>query len=512
MAKSKHIVAADIGNYSVKLVEIRGSQVINFGYREIDPSLEGEDRRIAWRQSLASILEVMRPKTRLLILSFSSPNIYIRNLTYPPIPEEDLWIVMEKDAHLHLPPSHEEVVFDFLLKKEKQEEREYQVVYCNANEVAEKVHLLEELGFKILSIVPYPYALSYSTLYKKIAEGRAILDIGANFSTLALARNKELQIGVQIPIGGSAFTRVIAGSLNIPFLQAEELKKKEDFLSPSSRVFPSLSKVVEQLGEEINLSISYYSQQSRGERIEEVFFTGGGSKLKNLDSLLQEKLGIKFNTVDTLENVDTSSLRLEKKEYLHNLSSQFSGLFGAAIGYKELPNLRRRSEEKRKKEEKARLGVLLFILGLISVTVLSFTPLLIKSFQWNQEIKINKERIQKLLPVMEEVKRVEREKQTVDDKIAYIKKALQNKGISWEKFASDLSLTIPEGVWINRMEYSGDKKITLWGSCFSGEKVATWLEKFTAKSPNTSSRIITLEKRKGGNISDFQIEIVLNNG
>ncbi|NOZ64662.1 MAG: pilus assembly protein PilM [Caldiserica bacterium] len=512
MAKIRHIVSADIGNYSVKLIEIRGNQVLNFGYREIDPSLEGEDRRIAWRQSLASILEVMKPKTRLTVLSFSSPNIYIRNLTYPPIPEEDLWIVMEKDAHLHLPPSHEEVIFDFSLKKEKQEEREYQVVYCNVNEVEERAQLLEEFGFKILSIVPYPYALSYSTLHKKTAGVRAVLDIGANFSTLALAKNKELQIGVQIPIGGSEFTRVIAGSLNIPFLQAEELKKKEDFLSPSSRVFPSLNKIVEQLKEEISLSLSYYSQQSRGERIEEVFFTGGGSKLKNLDSLLQEKLGIKLYKIDTLENVDTSSLRLEKKEYLHNLSPQFTALLGASMGYQELPNLRRRTEEKRKREEKARLGVLLFILGLISFTVLSFTPLLIKSFQWNQEIKINKERIQKLLPIMQEVKRVEKEKQAVENKIAYIKKSLQNKGTPWEKFASNLSLTIPEGVWINRMEYNGNKKITLWGSCFSGDKVAMWLEKLKEKSPNATPRIITLEKRKGGNLSDFQIEIVLNNG
>mgnify|MGYP000212139064 CR=1 FL=1 len=132
MVKSKQIVAIDIGNYSIKIVEVRGNQVLNFGYREIDPSLEGEERRIAWRQSIASLLEVVKPKARNVILTFSSVNIFIRNLTYPPIPEEDLWVVMEKDAHLHLPPSQNRVIFDFSLKNERQEEREYQVVYCNA--------------------------------------------------------------------------------------------------------------------------------------------------------------------------------------------------------------------------------------------------------------------------------------------------------------------------------------------------------------------------------------------
>ena len=167
MVKSKQIVAIDIGNYSIKIVEVRGNQVLNFGYREIDPSLEGEERRIAWRQSIASLLEVVKPKARNVILTFSSVNIFIRNLTYPPIPEEDLWVVMEKDAHLHLPPSQNRVIFDFSLKNERQEEREYQVVYCNADEVEEKIGLLEEFGFKIFSVVPYPYALIYSIFSQK---------------------------------------------------------------------------------------------------------------------------------------------------------------------------------------------------------------------------------------------------------------------------------------------------------------------------------------------------------
>ena len=512
MAKSKQIVAIDIGNYSIKIVEVRGNQVLNFGYREIDPSLEGEERRIAWRQGIASLLEAIKPKARNGILTFSSVNIFIRNLTYPPIPEEDLWVVMEKDAHLHLPPSQNRVVFDFSLKNEKQEEREYQVVYCNADEVEEKIGLLEEFGFKIFSVVPYPYALIYSMFSKKGGGVGAFLDIGAGFSTLALAKNRKLQIGVQIPVGGNEFTRVIAGSLNIPFLQAEELKKKENFLSSSSRVFPSLSGVVDQLSEEIRLSLSYYSQQSRGEKIEEIFLTGGGSKLKNLDSLLQEKLGIKFTRVETPGEVDLSSLRLEKKEYLQSLFPQFSVLLGASLGYTELPNLRRRILERKKKEERARLGVLLFILGLISVSVLSFAPLLVKSFRWNSEIKINKERIQKLLPIMEEVSKIEKEKQIVEDKISYLKKTFSSKGTPWEKFALTLSSSIPEGVWLNRMEYENGGRIVLWGSCFSGEKVGIWLEKLQEKAPDMEARIITLEKRQGTELSDFQIEIQLRNG
>ena len=508
MAKLKQLVGIDIGTYSIKLIEIKGNQVTNFAYREIDPTLEGEERRIAWKQNIEGILSTLKLRTHIAILLFSSPHTYIRNVSYPHIPEEDLWLVMEKDAKLHLPPSQGKVVFDFSLREEKEESREYQIVYCDENEVSERKILLEELGFKVFSVIPAPYSLSYFISGRNGGGLKAILDIGASSSTLAINKNGKLQIGIQVSIGGNEFTRAIAGSLNIPFLQAEELKKKENFLSQSSRVYPSISKAVEQLSEEVKLGLNYYSQQFHGEKIEEILISGGGSKLKNIDSVLKEKLGIRLRNIESQGNIDISSLRPDRKEYFQELFPQFIPLLGASTGYIELPNLVRRSLEKRKKEEKARLITLSFILGLISVSILSFSPLLVKSFLWNSEIKITSGKVKELLPVVQEVRRVEEKKKNTEERISFLKESIQSKGKPLEKFAQILSLSMPDGVWLNNMEYSGENKIILQGSSLSGEKVGILLENLR-KTPFIESQIINIEKRGENNLSDFQMKVLM---
>ena len=506
MPRSKEILVIDIGHSGVKLLELKGKQVTNFAYREIDPLLEGEERKIGVRQALRSILETIRFKSKLGVLVISTPRMYYRTLTYPPIPVEDLWLVMERDAQVHLPSSQGKVLLDFYLKEEKEEDRIYEVIYCDEAEVMDRVTLLEELGWRIFHAVPLPHSLVNLIPEDKKTGVRAVLDVGARSSILSIARNGKFRMMTHIPIGGNDFTRIVAGSLNVSFPQAEDLKRRENFLSPSSRLFSSFRNLISQLSDEIKLAFQSYSRDSRGEVVEELFLCGGGSKLKNFSSLLQENVGVKVSPLNLLEKIDVSSLPLERREYLRELSPQFGGIIGSA-SYTDLPNILRRSWEKKRREERARVGVLSYLLGIVVVSVFLITPLIVNSYRWRSEYRVNSRAIEKLLPLLEEVKKREKEKESLEKRLQFLRTYGDKTGIPWNTFFNSLSSTIPENVWVNRLEYNQDEKyVDLWGSSLSGEDIGEWISRWKEKGALGEVRIVSVE---GGESSrrDFHIQV-----
>ncbi len=309
-----------------------------------------------------------------------------------------------------------------------------------------------------------------------------------------------------IPIGGNDFTRIVAGSLNVSFPQAEDLKRRESFLSPSSRLFSSFRNLISQLGDEIKLAFQSYSRDTRGEGVEELFLCGGGSKLKNFSSLLQENVGVKVSPLNPLEKIDVSSLPLERREYLRELSPQFGGIIGS-VSYTDLPNILRRSWEKKRREERARVGVLSYLLGIVVVSVFLITPLIVNSYRWRSEYRVNSQAIEKLLPLLEEVKKREEEKESLEKRLQFLRTYGDKTGIPWNTFFNSLGSTIPENVWINRLEYNQDEKyVDLWGSSLSGEDIGEWISRWKEKGSLGEVRIVSVE---GGESSrrDFHIQV-----
>ncbi|MCD6521504.1 pilus assembly protein PilM [Candidatus Calescamantes bacterium] len=505
MARYKDVLLIDLGNSGIKIIEVRGKQIINYAYREVDPSLEGEEKKIAFRQAIRGILENHRFRTKLALLVISSPRIYIRSLVYPPIPKEDLWIVMERDAQVHLPPTQGKVLLDFFLQEEKEGERRYKVVFCDEAEVDDRVGLLEEVGWRVFQVVPSPYSAINALPEEKKRGVRAVLDIGAKGSILSIAKEGKFEMLLTIPVGGNNFTGVISNALNVSFLQAEELKKKENFLSPSSRVAETLRNLILQLAEEVKLGFQLFSRESRGEGVEELILTGGGSKLRDLKKVMEEHLGIKISEVDLLQEFDLSLLSLERKEYLKGLAPLFWSVLGA-WEYEKLPNLVRRKHEKKRREERKRAALLTYFMGLIMVSVLAISPQLIRGYRWRSEIDSNAKIIEKLLPLMEEVNKMEKEKKIIEEKINFIREFYERGEAPWKEFFRTLSLTIPPDVWINRIEYSGGNKVSIRGSALSGEEMSKWIQEWKKSPAVEEISILAVEGTEGGR-RDFQLEV-----
>lgn len=123
-------------------------------------------------------------------------------------------------------------------------------------------------------------------------DGCALVDIGADTTTLTLYSNGILRSLCVLPIGSDNITRDLAAE-HISYEDAETLKKhagyKHGSLSNSSIKKELLDKIISARMAEILQNVNHRIKNSN-EKIIYAVFTGGGSQLRNIEELIAENI------------------------------------------------------------------------------------------------------------------------------------------------------------------------------------------------------------------------------
>ena len=123
-------------------------------------------------------------------------------------------------------------------------------------------------------------------------DGCALVDIGADTTTLTLYSNGILRSLCVLPIGSDNITRDLAAE-HISYEDAETLKKhagyKHSSLSNSSIKKELLDKIISARMAEILQNVNHRIKNSN-EKIIYAVFTGGGSQLRNIEELIAENI------------------------------------------------------------------------------------------------------------------------------------------------------------------------------------------------------------------------------
>jgi ethanolamine utilization protein EutJ len=114
-------------------------------------------------------------------------------------------------------------------------------------------------------------------------ENGAIVDVGGGTTGIAVVRNGDVIHTADEPTGGTHFTLVISGAMNISYEQAEILKTD---LLQQDRLFPIVSPVMEKIGTIVARQIERY-------QVETIFLVGGTCNFKGIAGVVEEVTGIK---------------------------------------------------------------------------------------------------------------------------------------------------------------------------------------------------------------------------
>ena len=332
---SKSIIGLDIGTSSVKVLEVRtnGSKWVleAAGWADIPKealeSTKPESRQVFLLDTIRRVMKENGIKVRNVVTSLSGDSVIVRYVKLPFMSAEELRGAIATEAEQYIPLNIDQVVLDFQIMGEVQEEGqkklEVLLVAAKNDVVDQHLALLRMAGLtpRIIDVDAFALQNTYEINRAENAdETVALLNIGASLTTLNVIEGNQTRFTRDITVAGNDFTREIQKEFNLRFSEAEELKKaqgsismEEDDLGLGSisekddrvlRMSDSMMPVLNKLLGEIRRSFDFYETQSRKKTVERIAFTGGTARLKNLNRFLANKLGIPVEHMAPFRNVE----------------------------------------------------------------------------------------------------------------------------------------------------------------------------------------------------------------
>lgn len=355
------MIGLDIGHYWVKAVEIRssktGSEIKGLARKELPPEIrkEGRDPRVI-SQLVKDCLVEGGISTKDVAVMVSGPQVFIRRITMPPMPRDELEEVIPFETTKHVSLPVDQLAIDYLIVGEKEVggvRNQDILIVAIPNAVVEKeLSIVRAAGLKPVAVTVSPMVMwkafqsSGQTSYDKVT---AILDIGFDRSTISLLNGGVLEFARSINVSGNEITKSLmttplikeeTGARPLTYEEAEKLKHEYGFPSPAetgitkngiplNHVSMLLRPVMEKLMGEVRVSIDFYMSEFQVARVDRFIISGGSSALGGLKEFMSGDLGINVELADPFQGVKFD--KNVSQDFVGGIESAFLMPFGLAI-------------------------------------------------------------------------------------------------------------------------------------------------------------------------------------
>ncbi|MGE5559286.1 MAG: type IV pilus assembly protein PilM [Bacillota bacterium] len=352
------LIGLDIGTSKVKMVELVRKKSgfalkklavvpIPFGIIEAGSILQRDEVTRAIKTAMKKGFSGKR-----VIAAVAAQSVMFRHIKCPNMDDDALRSSIQWEVEKYIPYPLEQAVIDYQVINRPvnlAEEMDVMIVASQESIIDDHVLAIKDAGLNPTVIDIQPFALLRSLgMEDPLSQGEtasgksvALLDIGAGTSDLVIFKDSVLKFMRIIPIAGYRFTSAIAKAFNISDAEAEK-KKSEDAVIPldvksvmpndasaEGRLFNAFRPVLEEFLLELKRSFDYYKLQNRGDEVNEVIITGGGSKFRNLNKFLENELVVKTKVGDPLDYLEVNVHRHDY-EQLREISPMLSVSIGLA--------------------------------------------------------------------------------------------------------------------------------------------------------------------------------------
>ena len=274
-----------------------------------------------------------------MAFSVSGQSVFTRFVKLPPVEESKVVQIIQYEAQQNVPFPIEEVIWDYqLLGKTEQGELEVVLLAIKSDIIEELTEGVETAGLQTEIVDVAPMALSNAVRYN---EGEAagctlVVDMGARTTSLLFLEQNRI-FSRSIPIAGNAITQSIAAEFNVPFLDAEQMKRAKGFVAlggayeepadeQQARISKIIRNVMTRLHAEIARSINFYKGQQGGKAPTRLLLSGGSAIIPYADRFFQEKLQMPVELFNPFRNVEIDD-RVSREELV-----KCAHFFGEVVG------------------------------------------------------------------------------------------------------------------------------------------------------------------------------------
>jgi type IV pilus assembly protein PilM len=309
------MVGLDIGTKTIKIVELEkegdtfslsASGIVGFAGNSVEKIIDDKEM-----STFAQVIKKLHAETgtgsRDVVVSIPEQGAFTRTVTFPLLTDAEITSAVKWELEQYIPiPASEAISQHIILERnEKTSPPSVLVLLVAAPRVlVEKYTRLVQMA----GLNPIAVETELIALTRAIAppdKTVLLVDLGANSTDIAIAKNSLLCFSRSIPLAGEAFTRAVSQGLGVNATQAEEYKKTYGLVSNQleGKVKNALDPVLRLVVDEIKKAISFYQSEQKGEAPTAVQVSGGTSGMPQIITSLTELLGIEVSIANPFAKV-----------------------------------------------------------------------------------------------------------------------------------------------------------------------------------------------------------------
>ena len=346
-ARSRNIVALDIGSSHVKMVELETDRsgrrrLKHFGVAPVPPEAIVDGAFMNTSAVVATVRDLLarnRVRTRDAAVAVSGNSVIIKRISLPLMTQEELDESITWEAEQYIPFDVNDVNIDaHILKGHGDEAGQMDVLLVAARKetVAEYQSLMLEAGLRpaIIDVAAFALENAFSHNYDRVDGSVALVNVGASSVNVNVLRDGASAFTRDLALGGRAYTEEIQRAMGVSYEEAETFKVGGGEADRASVVPEEVERVLasvsDTLANEVHRTLDFYLGSAGGGGLTQIWLSGGAAPTPGLVSSLGRMTGALVQVVDPFKRVQVDE-RAFNPRFLKDNAGQAAIAVGLAL-------------------------------------------------------------------------------------------------------------------------------------------------------------------------------------
>jgi type IV pilus assembly protein PilM len=325
--RAKSLVGLDIGSSAVKAVELKqagkGYKVTAFGAESVPPDSIVDGAIIdgaAVADAIRRLFDGNKIQTKDVAASLSGNAVIVKKITLPVMTDAELAESIYWEAEQYIPFDIQDVNLDYQIldpgdAANGKATMDVLLVAAKKEKIADYTGVIAQAGRTAMVVDVDVFALqnAFEVNYG-IEAGQVVvlLNAGASATNINILQGEQSVFTRDISIGGNAYTEALQKELNLPFEQADQLKRGEPVDGVTFEdARPVLRAVTENVMLEIQKTFDFFKATAASDRIDRIVVSGGGSRAEGFLEMLTERFEAPVELFDPFKNVAFDAKRFQ---------------------------------------------------------------------------------------------------------------------------------------------------------------------------------------------------------
>lgn len=310
--KKANLIGLDIGSRTIKLAEVDNKKKIlkRFAATDIPPGYI-EDGAVRNSEGIVDAIRQLhtrsKAKERNVALAIGGYSVIVETVTLPDVSPQELQEKVKSEIEPIIPYDMSDVYFDFQdlgPVDGAEDKRNAIVVAAKKDMVNEYVSIVEEAGLKACVVDIDAFALQniYTETYGVESEGVALIDVGANKTTLNILKGTRSVFTRDVAMGCHQINLKIVSQIGCTPEEAERTyRNKETDKISTKELGEIIESVVTAWCTEIRRAFDFYYTKYPDDPIGKIYLSGGGANIKKFRQLLAVEASSEVEVIDPFE-------------------------------------------------------------------------------------------------------------------------------------------------------------------------------------------------------------------